>query len=144
MGTHFIRSYNHKQSFRKGKAPPFAHRAGWLLATEEGLATLNTNKTYADKRLWVPAIHYLATLLAARLPFSQLWHELGAFIGAEDHERLWTICVRVKRGMTDTGQPGGYYKDGSNFGGAIRLLRRRKTIDFRLLHCVRTHRVSEP
>ena len=138
VGTHFVRSHNHKQAYPKGKGPPFAHRTGWLLATEEGLATLNTNKAYADKRLWVPAIHYLATLLVARLPFSQLWRELGVYIGAEDHERLWTICVRVKRGMTDTGQPGGYYKDGSNFGGAVRLLRKRKSIDFRLLHCVRT------
>jgi hypothetical protein len=136
VGTHFIRSYNHKRSFAKG--PSFSHRLGWLLATEEGLATLNTNKAYTDKRLWVPAIHYLATLLAARLPFSQLWAALGQYIGADDYERLWTICVRVKRGMSDTGQPGGYYKDGSNFVGAIRLLRARKAIDFRLLHCVRT------
>jgi hypothetical protein len=137
VGTHFVRSYNHKRSFPKGR-PPFAHRAGWLLATEEGLATLNTNKTYADRRFWVPAIHYLATLLASRLSFSQLWAELAPYIGVDDHERLWTICLRVKRGMTDTGLPGGYYKDGSNFVGAIRLLRLRKTIDFRLLHCVRT------
>lgn len=136
VGTHFIRSHNHKAAF-KGR-PPFVHRAGWLIATEEGLATLNTNKTYVDKRLWVPAIHYLATLLASRLPFSQLWTELGQYIGADDHERLWTICLRVKRGMTDTGKQGGYYKDGSNFVGAIRLLRHRRAIDFRLLHCVRT------
>ena len=136
VGTHYVRSHNHKQAYRKGR-PPFAHRAGWLLGTEEGLATLNTNKAYADKRLWVPAIHYLATLLASRLPFSQLWLELGKYIGADDHERLWTICLRVKRGMTDTGQPGGYYKDGANWVGAVRLLRRRREIDFRLLHCVR-------
>lgn len=137
VGTHFVRSYNHKQAFRKG-GPPFAHRLGWLLATEEGLATLNTNKAYKDKRLWVPAIHYLATLLASRLPFSQLWADLATYIGPDDHERLWTICLRVKRGMTDTGQPGGYYKDGANWVGAVRLLRRRRGIDFQLLHCVRT------
>jgi len=138
VGTHFVRSYNHKRSFPPKGKPPFVHRAGWLIATEEGLATLNTNKTYADKRLWVPAIHYLATLLAARMSFSQLWAELAQYIGVNDHDRLWTICLRVKRGMSDTSQCGGYYKDGSNFVGAFRLLRRRKTIDFRLLHCVRT------
>ena len=140
VGTHFIRSHNHKCAFprRGGTRPPFAHRKGWLIATEEGLATLNTNKAYADKRLWVPAIHYLATLLASRLPFSALWRELGRYIGESDHERLWTICLRVKRGMTDTGRPGGYHKDGSNFVGALRLLRMRKELDFRLLHCVRT------
>ena len=136
VGTHFIRSYNHKQAF-KG-APPFRHAEGWLLATEEGLATLNTNRWYSDRRFWVPALHYLACILASRLPFSQLWHELAVYIGESDHERLWTICLRVKRGMRDTGCPGGYYKDQSNFTGGLRLLQRRKTIEFDLLHCVRT------
>ena len=50
VGTHFIRSYNHKRAFAKGR-PPFVHRTGLLIATEEGLATLNTNKTYEDLSL---------------------------------------------------------------------------------------------
>lgn len=134
IGTHFVRSYNHKKTFAGRK---WKHHKGWLLATEEGLATLNTHREYSDKRFWIPALHYLACLLASRLPFSELWRELAVFLGTEDHERLWTTCLRVKRGLIDTGKPGGYYKDQSNFAGAIRLLQQRQSIEFDLLHCAR-------
>lgn len=134
VGTHFVRSHNHKQAFA-GKR--WAARRGWLLATEEGLATLNTHLTYSDKRIWIPALHYHAALLASKLPFSELWKELGKYLGADDHERLWTTCLRVKRGVSDTGEPIGYYKDQSNFAGAIVLLKQRHSVDFELLHCVR-------
>ena len=30
----------------------------------------------------------------------------GAFLG-DDHERLWITCMRLKRGLQDTGKPGG-------------------------------------
>jgi hypothetical protein len=133
VGTHFVRSYNHKRAFESRK---FKHERGWLLATEEGLATLNTNRHYSDMRLWVPAVHYHACLLASRLSFVQLWRELAAFVG-DDADRLWTTCLRVKRGCCDTSQPGGYYKDQSNFDGAMRLLQQRHTLDFTTLHCVR-------
>ena len=137
VGTHFVRSFNHKKALGGGgKGPAWKARRGWLLATEEGLATLNTHRRYADKRFWIPALHYHAALLASRLPFSQLWAKLSAYLG-DDAERLWTTCLRVKRGMQDTGRPGGYYKDLSNFDGAARLLQQRRTIDWPLLHCVR-------
>lgn len=140
VGTHFLRSHNHKQCFASKLDPKksrWSHKSGWLLATEEGLATLNTNRMYADARLWVPALHYHAVLLASRLPWSGLWRELSTFLGTSDHERLWTTCLRVKRGLDDTSKPGCYAKDQSNFCGALKLLRRRRSIDFALLHCVR-------
>ena len=65
-----------------------------------------------------------------------MWAELSHFLG-NDAERLWTTCLRVKRGLEDTGKPGGYYKDQSNFAGAMRLLQQRQTIDWTLLHAVR-------
>ena len=108
VGTHWVRLHNHKIAFPvKGS---WTHDKGWLLATEEGLATLNTNKSYADKRLWVPALHYHACVLASRLPFSGLWKALSPYLG-NDPDRLWITCLRVKRGLEDTGRPGGYYKD---------------------------------
>ena len=45
--------------------------------------------------------------------------------------------MRCKRGLEDTGAPGGYYKDQANLRGAVRLLAARREIDFTLLHCVR-------
>ena len=136
VGTHLVRSHNHKQAFRRSVKPrTWADKAsGWLLATEEGLATLNMHRGYTDKRFWIPALHYHAALLASRLPFSQLWHELSTFLG-HDRERLWTTCLRVKRGVADTGQPGGYYKvkDQSNFCGALRLLQARATSNDRFM-----------
>ena len=139
VGTHFVRAFNHKAALTGAARPPRAPaRRGWLLATEEGLASLNTHRAYADKRLWVPALHYHAALLASQLPFSGLWRALSAFLG-DDPKRLWLTCVRVKRGCRDTGRPGGYYKEQSNFAGALRLLAARHDagLDFRLLHCVR-------
>ena len=138
VGTHFIRTHNHKVVYSKqSERKAWSERAtGWLIATEEGLATLNTHRLYSDKRFWIPALHYHAALLAAKLPFSELWAELSHFLG-NDVERLWTTCLRVKRGLEDTGKPGGYYKDQSNFAGAMRLLQQRQTIDWTLLHSVR-------
>ena len=137
VGTHFLRSHNHRNAMALYGAG-FQHRDGWLLATEEGLATLNTNRLYKDKRLWVPALHYHSALLASTLSFCELWAELAPLLGTCDvEERLWTTCLRVKRGMTDTGRAGGFYKDQANFSGAMRLLRDRDSIDFPLLHCVR-------
>ena len=138
VGTHFLRLHNHKLTFPNSKAgnPAWKHDQGWLLATEEGLATINTNQSYTDKRLWVPALHYHACILASNLPFSKLWHRLAPYLG-HDEDRLWITCLRVKRGLEDTGLPGGYYKDQSNFDGALRLLERRSEINFQLLHCVR-------
>jgi len=137
VGTHFVRTHNHKQTFAKDHKPKWQAKDGWLLATEEGLATLNTHRGYSDKRFWIPALHYQACVLASKLPFSALWAELARLISTDDPERLWTTCLRVKRGLTDTGKPGGYYKDQSNFAGAIRILQQRDSIDFELLHSVK-------
>jgi hypothetical protein len=38
--------------------------------------------------------------------------------------------VRVKRGMQDTGENGGLYKDQVYLEGAVKILRERKIIDF--------------
>ena len=79
VGTHFIRTHNHKVVYSKqSERKAWSERAtGWLIATEEGLATLNTHRLYSDKRFWIPALHYHAALLAAKLPFSELWAELS-------------------------------------------------------------------
>ena len=48
--------------------------------------------------------------------------------------QLWTLCVRTKRGLVDTGRAGGYCKDQVSFAGMMQLLQNRKSISFEMLH----------
>jgi hypothetical protein len=43
--------------------------------------------------------------------------------------------MRVKRGVMDTAEPGGLYKDQVYLEGAVQILRERKTLDFHGLCC---------
>ena len=52
----------------------------------------------------------------------------------DNEERLWYICMRVKRGVEDTSQKKGFYKDQSTLSGALRLLAMRNIINFKDLH----------
>ena len=102
VGTHFVRAFNHRAALAGAARPPrTVARQGWLLAMVKGMASLNTHRMYTDKRVWVPALHYHAELLASRLSFLALWRALSAFLG-DDPKRLWLTCVRVKRGCRDT------------------------------------------
>ena len=42
--------------------------------------------------------------------------------------------LRVKRGLNDTSQPGGLYKDQVYLEGALKLLENRKTIDWQVFY----------
>ena len=48
--------------------------------------------------------------------------------------QLWTLCVRTKRGLVDTGRAGGYCKDQVSFAGLMQLLQNRERVSFELLH----------
>ncbi len=43
------------------------------------------------------------------------------------------MCLRVKRGLEDTSQRGGLYKDKAYFEGAVKILQKRKLIDMSCL-----------
>ena len=47
----------------------------------------------------------------------------------------WKFVLRVKRGVQDTSEPGGLYKDQVYLEGAIEVLRERHTLDFHGLCC---------
>ena len=47
----------------------------------------------------------------------------------------WKYAVRVKRGLTDTSQAGGLYKDSVYLEGAIEVLQQRKFLNFKGLMC---------
>ena len=61
--------------------------------------------------------------------FADLFKQLKRHV--KDDNDCWRECVRVKRGMANTAEKGGYYKDQSYLIGAISLLLNRKNIDFK-------------
>eukprot|EP00943_MAST-04B_sp_MAST-4B-sp1_P000787 g787.t1 len=137
IGTHWTRTYNMNLITGKRKKggkrkTPFP-RLGWLLSTEEGLASLNTTIHYVDKRLFGSSLLYLSCYLSSKMSFYELWMHLKRYLN-NNEERLWYICMRVKRGVEDTSQKKGFYKDQSTLSGALRLLSLRHVINFKDLH----------
>ena len=137
IGTHWTRTYNMnlitgKRKKGSKRKTPFP-RLGWLLSTEEGLASLNTTIHYEDKRLFGSSLLYFACYMSSKMSFYDLWMQLNRYL-KDNEERLWYICMRVKRGVEDTSQKKGFYKDQSTLSGALRLLAMRNIINFKDLH----------
>ena len=65
VGTHFVRAHNHRKVF--GRAKWASRTTGWLLSTEEGLATINTVRSYDDKAHAQPSPTQRARRSAARI-----------------------------------------------------------------------------
>jgi len=65
IGTHYTRTYNHRVLDEVQVKKIKKKRIGWLLATEEGLASLSNHIHYEKcDYLFVPAILYYAVCLA--------------------------------------------------------------------------------
>jgi hypothetical protein len=47
--------------------------------------------------------------MASKMSFVDLFNDLEKYI--DNAKRRWKCVVRVKRGISDTGEPGGLYKD---------------------------------
>ena len=74
------------------------------------------------------------------MTFAQLYNDLYKYID-DPRRRYCSIlldrfktCVRAKRGLEDTAQRGGLYKDKVYFEGAVKILQKRKQVDVRLLY----------
>ena len=70
------------------------------------------------------ALHYYSCVLASQLGFKEMFKALEHII--QDPNKRWKECVRVKRGLSDTSQLGGMYKDQIYLSGAIKILKIRK------------------
>ncbi|HZZ98824.1 MAG TPA: tyrosine/phenylalanine carboxypeptidase domain-containing protein [Candidatus Saccharimonadia bacterium] len=118
IGTHFFRRLNEE------KQPWFKNRVGFGFAsyyqTEEGLASLHSHMFLEHPILWFPALYYYMVFKSQTLSFSELNEDIKQFV--DDRERRWNMCVRVKRGMDDTSQPGGFVKDQLYLTGIIQVL----------------------
>mmetsp|Transcript_10298 Transcript_10298/g.10285 ORF Transcript_10298/g.10285 Transcript_10298/m.10285 type:complete len:120 (-) Transcript_10298:37-396(-) len=71
--------------------------------------------------------------MASKMSFVDLFNDLEKFI--DNPKRRFKCVARVKRGLIDTSEPGGLYKDQVYLEGAIQILRERKTTDFIGLYC---------
>lgn len=106
IGTHIKRYENGtKQAFK-------IYRYGFpnYLETEEGLAIYNEYKhgLLLSKDLIKYALRVIACSRAASSDFFGVFQHLCQFTTREE---AWNITLRVKRGLNDTSQPGGFLKD---------------------------------
>jgi hypothetical protein len=117
IGTHIFRRLNDEQQ-------PWAHqRQHYQLLpytmTEEGLAVLHAH-IFQDNRWLAPAaLSYYAGWYGNHTSFAGLYKELGKF--TTDPEQRWHICLRVKRGQTDTSQPGSFSHSQIYFRGVMQV-----------------------
>ncbi|XP_076011483.1 microtubule-associated tyrosine carboxypeptidase 1 [Genypterus blacodes] len=131
IGTHYLRGVNNnlqpwasaenRKQFGLKPANP----------TEEGLASLHSVLLRKQPYLWRAALLYYTVHHAASMSFSQLFGHIACFV--QDPDVRWEYCLRAKRGQTDTAQSGCFSKDQVYLDGILRILRHRRTIDFKML-----------
>jgi hypothetical protein len=126
VGTHALRTVNYEQQpwYRKKKAYGFQSH----LMTEEGLAVLNSLVPRNIKSVHNAAIRYLGVEYAQHHSLAEVWRFLGTYI--QDPETRWMVAFRLKRGLTDTAQPGGSTKDLVYFAGCLQVWHWLKAHDF--------------
>ncbi|KAG7276859.1 hypothetical protein CRUP_007996 [Coryphaenoides rupestris] len=131
IGTHYLRGVNNNLQ-------PWSTTAGRKQfglkpanPTEEGLASLHSVLLRKQPYLWRAALLYYTVYHAASMSFSQLFSHIARFV--QDPAVRWEYCLRAKRGQTDTSQPGCFSKDQVYLDGILRILRHRRTIDFKML-----------
>lgn len=117
IGTHVFRWLNEEKQPWFGKHQEYG--LAEYLETEEGLAVLNYMTDHPAPYLWMPSLYYFATYHAQFLSFSELAKKVRPFV--DSAERRWKLCVRVKRGFTDTSIPGAYTKDQLYLSGATKV-----------------------
>jgi len=117
IGTHALRSKNYqKQPWFKHKQKRGFHE---YLPTEEGLAILHGLIPLKFQLAYKSALTYIASDWAQHHSFAEVYNRLEKYIpGAESR---WKKTLRLKRGLTDTSQPGGFSKDAVYFQGMIQV-----------------------
>lgn len=77
--------------------------------------------------LYRSALNYYAAFMASKMSFVELFNDIGKFIDSEASR--WKFVLRLKRGLIDTSEPGGLYKDQCYLEGAVEFLQNRHSID---------------
>jgi hypothetical protein len=132
LGTHLLRMLNDDKQVWRG-AGRKQYRLSPHMATEEGLATLNTLVASNETSLRHSALNYWAVCQGSRMSFADLYKKLEIFM--PDPGKRFKLCVRVKRGLTDTSKPGACTLDQNYFLGAVDILKNLDITDLRVLYC---------
>ncbi|XP_066483563.1 putative tyrosine carboxypeptidase MATCAP2 isoform X2 [Tiliqua scincoides] len=131
IGTHYLRGINNSSQPWNNWNGRRKHGLRPINPTEEGLASIHSVLFRKDPFLWRAALLYYTVYQASHMSFSQLFEDIGKFV--KDPNTRWDYCVRAKRGLTDTSEPGCFSKDQVYLDGILRILRYRQSIDFCLL-----------
>jgi hypothetical protein len=83
--------------------------------------------------LYRQALYYYVCCLAKTKSFVEIYNDLEKWFKCP--KRRWKAALRAKRGMYDSAQPGGLYKDMAYLRGAVQILQYRNYIDFSSLYC---------
>ena len=67
------------------------------------------------------------------MSFVELFDDIEKYI--DNKMSRWKFTLRLKRGIMNTEEPGGLYKDQVYLEGAVRILQNRKILDFHGLLC---------
>lgn len=115
LQTHYLRYANQaKQSF------PAEKRVDYL-RTEEGLAILTGSFYGQDLNFSVICALYCGVELAQRSSFSEVFAWFSQQFSL-NFNQAWAKTMRLKRGLTDTGVPGGFSKDLIYLEGLIEVI----------------------
>ncbi len=127
IGTHILRRINYERQpwYKKRKKYGLTHH---YLVTEEGLAVLHGLLPRSDKLVYRSALKYLAVAKANQLSFKELFSWVNQYLQKPSH--AWSFSLRIKRGLKDTSQPGGFTKDLVYFAGFIKVWHWLKEHDF--------------
>ncbi len=119
IGTHVLRAVNgYEQEFKvfgAGILPGY-------LVTEEGLAAHHEKLVgiLSASTLRMYAGRLIACALAQSMSFREVYDALREFFSDKE---AWSLTLRVKRGMGDTGEPGGLFKDQVYLQGKVQIER---------------------
>jgi hypothetical protein len=85
----------------------------FCIRTEEGFACTNQQVRTALNGgypyLYKSALNYYMAAKASQMSFVDLFNDISKYI--DDKYSRWKYVLRVKRGLMDTSEPGGLYKD---------------------------------
>lgn len=115
LETHILRRVNHLQNFGERDINTEME----FRRTEEGLANLHTHLFRKDKKIKKTFLSYYSTYLSQRYSFCKMFSILLDLGMSKD--RAWNLCLRNKRGLVDTSQPGGFTKDICYLEGTIQV-----------------------
>lgn len=116
IDTHVLRTEN-------GKLQPlkvFQTGLPGYKETEEGLAVFRVNKLELNiLKVFIPQIRVVALEIARKASFAKT-AEAVMDLGLTP-KQAWSLVWRLKRGLSDTGRPGGFAKDGLYYTGCCRV-----------------------